>query len=66
MEVKFKITKCVRRRKLSQDACGFFFFFKCVRFYVRVLSVLSKAKYVFNVGLAKKISNSLSKKLNVN
>lgn len=65
MEVKFKITKCVRRRKLSQDACGFFFF-KCVRFYVRVLSVLSKAKYVFNVGLAKKISNSLSKKLNVN
>lgn len=66
MEVKFKITKCVRRRKLSQDACGLLFFFKCVRFYVRVLSVLSKAKYVFNVGLAKKISNSLSKKLNVN
>lgn len=55
-----------KKKKTIPRCLWVFFFFKCVRFYVRVLSVLSKAKYVFNVGLAKKISNSLSKKLNVN
>lgn len=55
-----------KKKKTIPRCLWVVFFFKCVRFYVRVLSVLSKAKYVFNVGLAKKISNSLSKKLNVN